>query len=125
MHQMIALFHNLVPRILVTSERAYQYLADHYGLKEGFVFEIDTEENGTLKQIKNLISFIEDNDAPVLFGESNVDPRPMETVSEESGVPIYDKPIYSDEIGEQGEEIDTYVNYLNYNLEVLYDGLTR
>ncbi len=112
-------------RILVTSERAYQYLADHYGLKEGFVFEIDTEENGTPKQIKNLVSFIEDNDTPVLFVESNVDPRPMKTVSEESGVPIYDKPIYSDEIGEQGEEVDTYVKYLNYNLKILYDGLTR
>ncbi|GAA0447379.1 metal ABC transporter substrate-binding protein [Lentibacillus halophilus] len=112
-------------RIIVTSERAFQYLADSYDLKEGFVFEIDTEENGTPEQIKNLVSFVEDNDAPALFVESNVDPRPMETVSQESGIPIYDKPIYSDEIEEEGGEVDTYVKYLNYNLDILYDGLTR
>ncbi|GAB4072854.1 metal ABC transporter substrate-binding protein [Barrientosiimonas marina] len=112
-------------RILVTSERAYQYLADHYNMKEGFVYEIDTEENGTPEQIKDLVSFIEKNDPPALFVESNVDERPMETVSDESGAPIYDKPIYSDEIGEQGEEVDTYVKYLNYNLDILHDGLSR
>src|SRR5699024_7259478 len=30
-------------RILITSERAYQYLADRYGLKEGYIWAVDTE----------------------------------------------------------------------------------
>src|SRR5690625_5828042 len=60
-------------RVLVTSERAFQYFVDRYGLKEGFIYEIDTEENGTPEQIKNLVSFIEDEEPPVLFVESNVD----------------------------------------------------
>src|SRR5699024_9869231 len=38
-------------RILVTSERAYQYMASDYGLKEGYIWAIDTEENGTPAQI--------------------------------------------------------------------------
>src|SRR5699024_8991898 len=41
-------------RILVTSERAFQYMADHYGLDEGYIWAIDTEENGTPEQISSL-----------------------------------------------------------------------
>lgn len=110
-------------RYLVTSERAFQYMADHFDLEEGFIWEIDTEENGSPEQIKELVSFLEDNEVPMLFVESNVDERPMETVSNESGVPIYEKPIYSDEIGAVGEEVDTYVKYLNYNIDVMSGGL--
>lgn len=112
-------------RVLVTSERAFQYLAAHYSLKEAFIWEIDTEENGSPKQIKELIRYISEHRVPVLFVESNVDTRPMETVSKESGVPIAEKPIYSDEIGNPGEEIDTYVKYLTYNMELLHEELSK
>jgi len=112
-------------RVLVTSERAFQYLNDHYGLKEAFIWEIDTEENGSPKQIKALVNYIQEHKVPVLFVESNVDSRPMETVSKESGVPIANKPIYSDEIGNPGDEIDTYIKYLEYNMELIYNELSK
>jgi len=48
----------------------------------------------------------------------------METVSSESNIPIYKQPIYSDEIGKKGEEGDTYLSYLRYNLKVITQGLT-
>ena len=111
-------------RYLVTSERAFQYLADHFDLEEGYIWAIDTEENGSPEQIKSLVEYLKENEVPILFVESNVDERPMETVSEESGVDIFEKPIYSDEIGKAGDEVDTYVKYLNYNIDVLYEGLT-
>lgn len=112
-------------RILVTSERAFQYLNDHYGLKEAFIWEIDTEENGSPKQITDLVTFLKDNNVPVLFVESNVDTRPMETVSKESGVPIAETPIYSDEIGNPGDEIDTYIKYLQYNMDLIHGELSK
>ncbi len=110
-------------RILVTSERAFQYMADHYGLKEGYIWAIDTEENGSPEQIKNLIQFLEENKAPVLFVESNVDKRPMETVSKETGIRMSERPIYSDEIGKPGEEVDIYIKYLKYNINLIHDEL--
>lgn len=112
-------------RVLVTSERAFQYLNDHYGLDEAFIWEIDTEENGSPKQIKELVTYLQDNEVPVLFVESNVDERPMETVSAESGIPIAEKKIYSDEIGDPGDEIDTYIKYLQYNMELIHDELSK
>lgn len=110
-------------RILVTSERAFQYMTDHYGLKEGYIWAIDTEENGSPEQIKSLIEFIEENHVHVLFIESNVDRRPMETISRETGIPLSEKPIYSDEIGRPGEEVDTYIKYLNYNIDLIHSEL--
>ncbi|EHJ08338.1 metal ABC transporter solute-binding protein, Zn/Mn family [Staphylococcus simiae] len=110
-------------RILVTSEQAFQYLTSRYDFKEGYIWPIDTEENGSPEQLKGLIRFIKQYNPKVLFIESNVDKRPMQTVSEETGVPIYHKPIYSDEIGRKGHEGDTYLSYLKYNLKVLTDGL--
>ena len=112
-------------RTLVTSERAFQYLNDHYGLKEAFIWEIDTEENGSPAQIKALVKFVQEHKVPVLFVESNVDTRPMETVSKETGVPLASKMIYSDEIGNPGQEIDTYVKYLNYNIDLIHDELSK
>lgn len=110
-------------RVLVTSERAFQYMTDHYGLKEGYIWAIDTEENGSPEQIKSLIEFIEENDVHVLFIESNVDRRPMETISRETGIPLSKKAIYSDEIGRPGEEVDTYIKYLNYNIDLIHSEL--
>src|SRR5690625_1634133 len=34
-------------RVLVTSENAYQYLAERYGLTTGYIWAIDTEEQGS------------------------------------------------------------------------------
>ncbi|MCF3944866.1 metal ABC transporter solute-binding protein, Zn/Mn family [Oceanobacillus alkalisoli] len=112
-------------RILVTSERAFQYMASRYGLEEAFIWEIDTEENGSPEQIKSLVGYLEEHKVPVLFIESNVDRRPMETVSNESDIPISEKPIYSDEIGQSGEEVDTYIKFLKYNIKLIHDELSE
>lgn len=105
-------------RILITSERAFQYMADRYGLDEGYIWAVDTDENGSPAQIKSLVDFVRDHDVPGLFVESNVDVRPMETVSNETGVPI-EGVLFSDEIGKPGEEGDTYLTFLTYNIEVI------
>ncbi|MEI3613850.1 metal ABC transporter solute-binding protein, Zn/Mn family [Pseudogracilibacillus sp. SO30301A] len=112
-------------KILVTSECAFQYMLDRYDMGEACIWKVDTEENGSPEQIKSLLNFIEEHNVPILFLESNVDPRPMETVSKESGVEIYEKPIYSDEIGNPGDEVDTYIKYLNYNIDIISDGLGK
>lgn len=114
-----------VDRILVTSERAFQYMTERYGLEEAYVWEIDTEELGTPEQIKSLVDTLKEKQPPVLFLESNVDPRPLETVSSESGIDIYEEHIYSDEIGQKGDPVDTYIKLLQHNIDIIYDGLKR
>lgn len=111
-------------RVFMASERAYQYMTDQYGLKEGFIWEIDTEDNGTPSQIKNAVQFVKDNKPPVLFIESNVSEKPMKTVSNETGVEISDI-INSDELGKKGTDTDTYLGYLKSNIEKIHKGLTQ
>lgn len=110
-------------RIIVTSERAYQYLANDYNIKEAYIWAIDTGEVGTSSQINKLVEFIKENNVKVLFLESNVKESPMKTVSNETGVKIYKDKVYSDEIGKKGDKVDTYFKYLNHNLEVFINGL--
>ena len=110
-------------RILVTSEHAFQYMTKEYGLNEAYIWSIDTEETGSPEQIKALISFIKKHNVPILFIESNVDKRPMQMVSLETNVPISTKPIYSDEIDKTGGEVDSYLKFLQYNINLIYDAL--
>lgn len=111
-------------RVLVTSERAFQYLAADYDLRELFIWEIDTEENGSSQQIISLVEALAAADVGALVMESNKDRRPMEMVSAQTGIPIYSKVIYSDEIGSADDpEANTYLKYLSYNLDVLVGAL--
>lgn len=119
---------NIIPeenRIFMSSEQAFQYMTKEYGLKEGYIWAVDTDENGSPDQIRQAIEFVKENQPKVLFVESNVDRRPMETVSSETGVAIYEQPILSDEIGKPGEAGDTYIKYLEYNLDVILNGLAE
>ncbi|HEY4578605.1 MAG TPA: zinc ABC transporter substrate-binding protein [Savagea sp.] len=111
-------------RILVTSERAFQYMADRYGLKEGYIWAIDTEENGTPEQIKSLVEFIKEHEVTSLFVESNVDKRPMETVAKETVAEIVAE-IYSDELGKPGSEGESFTGFLRSNIEKIHEGLMK
>lgn len=106
-------------RILFTGERAFQYLAEDYGLKEGFIWEIDGNDEGTPSQIKRAIQFVEDHNPPALFYEYNDDKRPMDTVSQATDVPVAGT-LYSDDMG----EADSYADYLQHNLKTIIKGLS-
>lgn len=111
-------------RILVTSERAFQYMADRYDLLEGYIWAVDTDDIGTPDQIISLIDFVNEHEPPALFLESNVTPSPMETVSEDTGVEIH-ATLYSDELAPEGEPGDTYLGLLEENLNRIADGLQQ
>lgn len=110
-------------RVFIACEQAFQYLVKAYGLTGGYIWAIDTDKAGSPSQIKSAIAFVKEHKPPVLFVESNVDRRPMETVSDATNTPIYPTPIFSDELGKPGEPADTYLGYLAYNLEHISAGL--
>ena len=111
-------------RVLVTSERAFQYVADRYDLREGYIWAVDTDDIGTPDQIISLIDFVNEHEPAALFLESNVTPAPMETVSEDTGVDIY-ATVFSDELAPEGEPGDTYLGLLQENLTRISEGLQQ
>src|SRR5699024_1362373 len=111
-------------KVLVTSERAFQYMADRYDLREGYIWSVDTDDVGTPDQIISTIDFVNQYDPPALFVESNVTPAPMETIAEDTGIDIY-ATVYSDELAPEGEPGDTYIGFLEENLTRISEGLQQ
>src|SRR5699024_4690326 len=105
-------------------ERAFQYMADRYDLREGYIWSGDTDGVGTPDQIISTIDFVNQYDPPALFVESNVTPPPMDTLGAHRGLDIA-ATVYSDELAPEGEPGDTYIGFLEENLTRISEGLQQ
>ncbi|MEC5425340.1 metal ABC transporter substrate-binding protein [Virgibacillus sp. C22-A2] len=110
-------------RFLVTSEGAFKYFSSAYGFQAAYIWEINDENEGTPQQIQSVVDLINEKAVTALFLESSVDPRSMETVSNETDVDIAGK-IFTDSLGEPGEEGDTYIKMIKWNVDTIIDGLS-
>ena len=111
-------------RWLVTSEGAFSYLARDYNLKEAYLWPINAEQQGTPKQVKNLIDLVRANNIPVLFSESTISDKPAKQVCKETGAK-YGGVLYVDSLSTQDGPVPTYIDLLKVTVETIAKGFEK
>lgn len=111
-------------RWLVTSEGAFSYLAKDYGLKEGYLWPINAEQQGTPQQVRKVIDLVKKNHIPVVFSESTISAKPAQQVAKESGAK-YGGVLYVDSLSTKDGAVPTYIDLLNVTVSTIVKGFEK
>ena len=109
-------------RWLVSSEGAFSYLTRDYGLKEAFIWPINSDEQGSPQQIKNLVDLMRKNQIPANFSESTISDKPARQVAKEAGAK-YGGVLYVDSLTAKDGPAPTLLDLLKYNADTIVKGL--
>ena len=111
-------------RWLVTSEGAFSYLTRDYGFKELYLWAINSDEQGTPKQIRKVIDGVRKHHIPVVFSESTVSDKPAKQVAKETGAK-YGGVLYVDSLSTKDGPVPTYIDLLKVTVGTVADGFNR
>lgn len=108
-------------RWLVTSEGAFPYLARNFGMRELFLWAVNSDQQGTPQQVQKVIDGVRKNRIPVVFSESTVSDKPVRQVARETGV-RYGGVLYVDSLTAKDGPAPTYLQLMEYNAQTIVKG---
>ncbi|WP_435948338.1 metal ABC transporter substrate-binding protein [Dryocola sp. BD586] len=111
-------------RWLVTSEGAFSYLANDYGLKELYLWPINADQQGTPQQVRKVIDTIRRHGIPAIFSESTISDKPARQVARESGA-HYGGVLYVDSLSAADGPVPTYLDLLRVTTSTLVRGINE
>lgn len=108
-------------RWLVSSEGAFSYLAKDFDLKEAYLWPINADQQGTPRQIKDLIDKVKGFNIPVVFSESTISDKAAKQVAKETGA-HYGGVLYVDSLSEADGKVPTFLDLLKVTSQTIVDG---
>jgi manganese transport system substrate-binding protein len=109
-------------RYIVSCEGAFSYIARDYGLKEIYLWAVNSEQQATPKQVEKVINIVKANKIPAVFCESTVNNKAQLQVAKESGAKFAGV-FYVDSLSPVDGPASTYLKLLEYNVDTLIKGL--
>ena len=109
-------------RALVTCEGAFSYLAADAGLKEKYIWAVNSEQQATPSQISSVIDYVRQNQVPAVFCESTVSDNPMRQVADATGA-RFGGVLYVDSLSEANGPVPTYLDMIRYDARTIVAGL--
>jgi manganese transport system substrate-binding protein len=109
-------------RYIVSCEGAFSYLAKDYGLKEVYLWAVNSEQQATPKQVQKVIDMVKSNKIPTIFCESTVSDEAQQQVVKETGAK-FGGVFYVDSLSKADGKVPTYLDLLKYNVNTLVKGL--
>ncbi len=108
-------------RWLVSSEGAFSYLCENYGLRQLYLWPINADAQGTPQQVKQVIDGVRENKIPVVFSESTVSDKPARQVAQETGA-HYGGVLFVDSLTDAEGPAPTYLKLLETNADTIVKG---
>ncbi|CAN8140002.1 Manganese-binding lipoprotein MntA [uncultured Thiomicrorhabdus sp.] len=114
-------------RVLITAHDAFGYFGKAYGLEVMGLQGISTAGEFGLQDIKQLKDTIVSRGIQAVFVESSVSPKFIESlvkgVQAEGKKLVVGGELYSDAMGAQGSNAETYLGMVKHNVETIRKGL--
>lgn len=110
-------------RILITSHDSFHYYGQRYGIRLESVLGTSTDADVRTSDLMRINTVIRENNIPVVFIESTINPKLLEQVASDNKIKIGGK-LYSDSLGDKDSPANTYINMIRSNTDVIVSGLT-
>lgn len=108
------------PVHVVSCEGGFGYLATDFGLQEHYLWPVNADGEGTPQQVEAQIDYVQEHEVPRIFCESTVNPGPQEQVAEAAGAQLGD-PLYVDSLSEDGGPVPSYLELLEYDIDLILE----
>jgi manganese transport system substrate-binding protein len=109
-------------RYLVSCEGAFSYIARDYGLKEVYLWAVNSEQQAAPQQIERVINTVKANQIPAVFCESTVNDKAQRQVAKETKAK-FGGVFFVDSLSPPEGPASTYLKLLEHNITTLIQGL--
>jgi manganese transport system substrate-binding protein len=107
---------------LVSCEGAFSYLARDAGLHEAYLWPVNSDAEGTPRQIKEVIGQVRKHRIPSVFCESTVNPESMRQVAQATGARFI-TPLYVDSLSGPDGPVPTHLELIRHDISLIKEGL--